>query len=278
MIDTPGPAAKAFEDLAPALLDLPPRRWIRSPALLSIVVGVILTMALVFIATPYRSSAVGAFLLERGVTQPITLAIAITVVDYCLRRLIVCRRERRQVGRDWVPRGLVDLRPADSDVRTMLILLGQRRSLIANRLCRLLRCFQDSRSRGATRELHQDDIALTQADIEDGYGVTRTMIWVLPMLGFLGTVLGISVSIGGFSGLLANVEDLEKVKSSLTAVTGGLSTAFDTTLLGIVTAVLCMVLMSISERSEYQLAGEIETALNDGFFPRLSRDETSPAP
>ncbi len=56
MIDTPGPAASDFEVLAPALLDLPPRRWIRSPALLSIVVGVTLTLALVFAATPYRGS------------------------------------------------------------------------------------------------------------------------------------------------------------------------------------------------------------------------------
>lgn len=66
MIDPSRPAPRELEDLAPALLDLPPRRWIRSPALLSIVVGVILTLALVFAATPYRSSAVGAFLLERG--------------------------------------------------------------------------------------------------------------------------------------------------------------------------------------------------------------------
>ncbi len=101
------------------------------------------------------------------------------------------------------------------------------------------------------------------------------MIWALPMLGFLGTVLGISVSIGGFSGLLANVEDLDKVKSSLTQVTGGLSTAFDTTLLGIIAAIICMLLMSITEKAEQRLACDIEATINDELFPRLGNYETS---
>ncbi|MCT4364332.1 MAG: MotA/TolQ/ExbB proton channel family protein [Synechococcaceae cyanobacterium MAG-AL2] len=270
------PATAERGETYPGLLELPARRWIESSSLLSIVIGVTLTLVVVMLLFPYRGSVLGSFLLDRGLTQPLCLAIAFTVVDYCGRRLLASRRERRHVGRDWMPRGLVDLRPLDSDVQTMLVLLSQRRTVISNRLCRLLRCFQDSRSRQVTRELHQDDIALTQSDIEDSYLVTRTMIWVLPMLGFLGTVLGISTSIGGFTGLLANIDDLETVKASLTAVTGGLSTAFDTTLLGIVTAVLCMVLMSIAERGEHQLAGDIEASINDGFFPRLSGDATNP--
>lgn len=257
------------------LLELPRRRWIPTNSLLSIIVGVVFSLIVVTISIPFEKQAASAFVLERGITQPITLAIAFTVAHYCTRRYLMARREQRHVGRDWIPRGMVDLQPDDLDIDILLNLFGQRQTLIGNRLTRLLMCFRDSRSRENTRELHQDDVALTQADIETGFLVTRTMIWALPMLGFLGTVLGISVSIGGFSGLLANVEDLEKVKSSLTQVTGGLSTAFDTTLLGIIAAVVCMLMMSITEKAEQRLACDIEATINDGLFPRLGKDETT---
>jgi len=257
------------------LLELPRRRWIPTSSLLSVGIGVVLTLAVVVIALPFETTAVGAFILGRGLTQPITLAIAFTVAHYCIRRCFVARNEQRHVDRDWIPRGMINIQPSDVDIDILLGLFQQRQTLIGNRLTRLLMCFRDSRSRENTRELHQDDVALTQADIESGFLVTRTMIWALPMLGFLGTVLGISVSIGGFSGLLANVEDLDKVKSSLTQVTGGLSTAFDTTLLGIIAAIICMLLMSITEKAEQRLACDIEATINDELFPRLGNYETS---
>ena len=231
------------------LLELPRRRWIPSNTILSVTVGIVLSMVAVLAASPFGNTGAAAFLLGRGIIQPITLAIALTVAFHCLNRWLYVRRELRDVNRDWIPRGMVNLQPEDPDIGILLGLFQQRQTLIGNRLTRLSMCFRDSRSRENTRELHQDDVALTQADIEGGFLVTKTMIWVLPMLGFLGTVLGISVSIGGFSGLLANVEDIEKVKTSLTQVTGGLSTAFDTTLLGIIAAVTCMVLMSITEKA-----------------------------
>jgi biopolymer transport protein ExbB/TolQ len=256
------------------LLQLPPRRWIQSSSVRSISIGVGITMLIVVLLLPQRQSWIGGFILDRGFTQPVTLAIAITVVHYCILRYRRSSKERKLVDRDWIPYGMVNLHPDDEDIQILIGLIGGRETLIANRLARLLVCFRDSGSRSITRELHEDDSALTQSEIEDSFLVTRTMIWVLPMLGFLGTVLGISISIGGFSGLLTDVTNLDRVKSGLTQVTGGLSTAFDTTLLGIVCAVGCMVLMSISERSEYRLAGDLEAGINDALFPRLAHDET----
>jgi biopolymer transport protein ExbB/TolQ len=255
------------------LLQLPPRRWIRSSSLISIAVGITSCLVLSIAMYPFRSRGLASFFLERGITQPIALAIAITVGHYCLLRLIRSSRERRLVARDWIPYGMANLYPDSEEIQMLLGLITGKDTLIGNRLSRILLCYRDSGSRAAARDLHQDDIALSQADVEDSYLVTRTMIWVLPMLGFLGTVLGISVSVGGFSGLLSDVKDLTKVKTGLTQVTSGLSTAFDTTLLGIVCAVACMVLMSIAERSEYRLACDLEACINDALFPRLAQDE-----
>ncbi|QIK37072.1 MotA/TolQ/ExbB proton channel family protein [Caldichromatium japonicum] len=56
-------------------------------------------------------------------------------------------------------------------------------------------------------------------------------IWVLPMLGFIGTVIGISQAIGGLS---QGAEGMAAGGAGLKSVLGGLAFAFDTTLVGLV--------------------------------------------
>ncbi|MCB1880501.1 MAG: MotA/TolQ/ExbB proton channel family protein [Gammaproteobacteria bacterium] len=63
------------------------------------------------------------------------------------------------------------------------------------------------------------------------------VIWVLPMLGFIGTVWGITHSIGGLTGLVGG----QNIGSeNVEAVLSGLQFAFNTTLLGLVGAVPMM--------------------------------------
>ncbi len=62
----------------------------------------------------------------------------------------------------------------------------------------------------------------TAADaLHDSHSLLQTIIWAIPIMGFLGTVLGITLAI-------ANVTP-EKLDTSLPEVTGGLAVAFDTT-------------------------------------------------
>lgn len=62
-------------------------------------------------------------------------------------------------------------------------------------------------------------------------------IWVMPMLGFIGTVVGIIRAIGGLEAAL----DRTGGEAGLATVLGGLSFAFDTTLLGLVLVIPLMV-------------------------------------
>jgi biopolymer transport protein ExbB/TolQ len=62
----------------------------------------------------------------------------------------------------------------------------------------------------------------TAADaLHDSHSLLQTIIWAIPIMGFLGTVLGITLAI-------ANVTP-DKLDTSLPEVTGGLAVAFDTT-------------------------------------------------
>ena len=63
-------------------------------------------------------------------------------------------------------------------------------------------------------------------------------LWAIPVLGFIGTVLGLAKAIGMFSELLDRQSEISGIVGSLTEVTGGLATAFETTLLALVIALV----------------------------------------
>jgi biopolymer transport protein ExbB/TolQ len=80
-----------------------------------------------------------------------------------------------------------------------------------------------------------DEMLQSRADndelqIDGGYVVVKGFIWAIPVLGFIGTVAGLTTAIGKFGGVLNNKDaDLRAITSQLTQVIGGLDTAFVTT-------------------------------------------------
>ena len=86
--------------------------------------------------------------------------------------------------------------------------------------------------------------------VESSYTQLKGFIWAIPVLGFIGTVMGLSSAIGGFGGVLANSEGIAQIKEGLKGVTGGLSTAFDTTLIALVAALLVQMIMTNIKKKE----------------------------
>jgi len=95
--------------------------------------------------------------------------------------------------------------------------------------------------------------------MEASYTMVNTYIWAVPILGFLGTVIGIGTAIGGFSGVIQEAVELEAIKGALQVVTGGLATAFDTTLLGLVAAIILMFIATPLRKREEEFLSSVET-------------------
>lgn len=101
-----------------------------------------------------------------------------------------------------------------------------------------------------------DEVLRTNADndegqVESSYTLLRGFIWAIPVLGFIGTVWGLSIALGSFGQVLNNAEDINQLTGALQGVTGGLSTAFETTLQGLVAALLVhMLMISVHRREE----------------------------
>ncbi len=89
-----------------------------------------------------------------------------------------------------------------------------------------------------------------ESSMETSYSLLSGFVWAIPVLGFIGTVEGLSIAIGGFGGVLASASDFELVKTALQGVTGGLSTAFETTLHGLVAALVIQLTMTGLKKAE----------------------------
>lgn len=85
---------------------------------------------------------------------------------------------------------------------------------------------------------------------DSSFAILGGFLWSVPVLGFIGTVLGLAQAIGNFSELLNNDSDLSNVIGSLKDVTSGLSTAFETTLVALVIALVLQLWVTSQRKAE----------------------------
>ncbi|MDZ4848993.1 MAG: MotA/TolQ/ExbB proton channel family protein [Pirellulaceae bacterium] len=130
-------------------------------------------------------------------------------------------------------------------------------------------------ARGNCRFLEEDlrDLADKDADAQhESYGLVRIVSWAMPMFGFLGTVIGISETLGQMdTKALASGSDL-----AMKSLTAGLYVAFDTTAVGLVLTMLAMFAMYGVGRVETRLLGIIDNEVSDNLQGLLSEDESKP--
>ncbi|MGE0469698.1 MAG: MotA/TolQ/ExbB proton channel family protein [Nitrospira sp.] len=118
----------------------------------------------------------------------------------------------------------------------------------------------------------QQQMAQDDEHVHGSYSLIRAFIWALPVLGLIGTVIGISLAVSGFADFLAgNIDDVAAIKKHLVGVTSGLSFAFLITLFGLVTALVLMLLVSVLQTRESALYATIHRNLADHFLPALQR-------
>lgn len=106
---------------------------------------------------------------------------------------------------------------------------------------------------------HQADLDADSA--ASGYRAVRLFVWAMPILGFIGTVLGISLAVGGFSEFLTtnvSIDEIDAVTSELGNVASGLSFAFDTTLLGLLAGLVANVCASVVQGREERFITGLE--------------------
>lgn len=137
-----------------------------------------------------------------------------------------------------------------------------RRTAFALRLAELAEYLQHRRD-GDGLEPHAQHLSDLAVDRQHhGYGGLQTIIWAVPILGFLGTVMGITLAI-------ANVTP-EQLDTSLNDVTGGLAVAFDTTAVALVQSIIMVFGSYFVKRQESQLLSDVDEKVFKGIVSPLA--------
>lgn len=96
-----------------------------------------------------------------------------------------------------------------------------------------------------------------ESAMETSFSQLNGFLWAIPVLGFIGTVLGLSQSLSNFGSLLDESSDVGGIVSSLKQITGGLSTAFETTLVALVIALVLQLMMTVQKQNEEEFLDEV---------------------
>jgi biopolymer transport protein ExbB/TolQ len=147
-----------------------------------------------------------------------------------------------------------------------------RDSLMVNRIRKALELFETRQVNAEVSTMMSNQSNIDGARIGGSYTLVKVFIWAIPILGFIGTVIGLSDAIGNFAGVMSPeaIKDSTIMMKSMGGVTGGLATAFDTTLLGLIYALFLTLPMSSLQKLEEDTLTNVDAYCNENFLPRLN--------
>lgn len=153
-----------------------------------------------------------------------------------------------------------------------------RRSILLNRVYLGLEHYRQTSSVQEVRGALTGQSAIDANLLDSSYAIIRFLIWVIPILGFIGTVMGIGVAVAQFADFIPQVSDpqkaMESLREGLGGVTQGLGTAFNTTLVALCLVAPLMLATSWLRRFEECLLAEIDQFSNHTLLSSFDSAET----
>lgn len=157
---------------------------------------------------------------ERGLIPPLTLALFFWGLLLLANKAWVLWREQRAMAR---PGGNEDA----------ILVRAQSQALLADEAGDV-----------------DDYMHLVWKKAADFYVVPRYVNWAIPILGFIGTVLGISLAAAGIQDIIGSGDSLGTLSSELGQAIAPLGIAFDTTLIALSLSVFLMLIQTALQRWE----------------------------
>jgi len=111
-------------------------------------------------------------------------------------------------------------------------------------------------------------------EIAESFTLLNGFVWAMPVLGFIGTVQGLSQAVGGFGAVLESAQNLDAIRGALGGVTGGLATAFETTLVALVFSLVVQLWITFQKRREIQLLNDCSEYCQAHIISKLRMKES----
>jgi biopolymer transport protein ExbB/TolQ len=182
------------------------------------------------------------------------------------RRLFALRRERAALVA-----GLPDLSPAEElndridALEQQLQQAPQHHATWLHRRTREVTAYLRGTGASSGLESHLKHLSEAAADrLHESYSLLLTINWAVPIIGFLGTVIGITLAI-------ANVTP-EQLDTSLNSVTGGLAIAFDTTTVAMSFSLVLVFAYDAIRRLEQRVLTDVDDLALRRLLPMFAAD------
>lgn len=193
-------------------------------------------------------------------------------------KFLKIRRQREAMYFDLLPREVakvIDQKTVfDFEYHIKQLDLDRRDNFLVSRIMRALSFFSVQRDHDKTAQMLSSQSEIDATTVQSSYTLLMVFIWAIPILGFIGTVIGISDAVANFAGALDSAGEIAELKNHLGAVTGGLGVAFDTTLLGLVLSLLIMFPTSLLQKREEDTLNAVDEYCNEYFLKRLDDGRT----
>lgn len=156
------------------------------------------------------------------------------------------------------------------DIRAIRKNIHDRSDLLAQLIRTVTIRYQIShRAVDETHQMLNSQLELLQFKMDVEYSMIRYIIWLIPTLGFIGTVVGISNTLA-----VAGVPGAAEQSDFLHTLTLSLALAFDTTMLALVLSAILVYLMHIVQGMEERMIGTCGSYCLDNLINKLiSKDE-----
>jgi len=181
------------------------------------------------------------------------------------------RRQRESMLFDLLPEGIsrdITVENVEQFASTIRDLpVNPNASFLVQRVLRGLEHFTVRRSASEVSTVLASQSELDSHSVCSSYALLNVFIWAIPILGFIGTVMGLGTAVGSLG--VQDTKDIEGIKESLGAITGGLGVAFDTTLVALMMSLMLKFPASSLQKAEEDLLNWVDEYCNENLLKRL---------
>lgn len=212
---------------------------------------------------------------QRGWPQYVTTFLMFWCLAILVMKGINIRKQRRAM--------LIEALPSDIDDEINIHNLPEfhqhlinfptqlRNTYIVNRIRKALEFFYIRQNNPEVAQMLASQSEIDANKVAGSYSLVKVFLWAIPIMGFIGTVIGIGGAIAGFGAVLGGeAGNMEAIKEPLMNVLDQLGVAFDTTLLALVFSILLSFPASSLQNSEEDLVTNVDEYCIDNLLRRLN--------
>jgi hypothetical protein len=141
--------------------------------------------------------------------------------------------------------------------------------ILLNRIDRALSNFKNMGQVNDVSAVLRAQAENDEDQIASSYTLLNGLVWAIPVLGFIGTVLGLSLAIGRFTLTIQAGGDITLIRSSLQGVTSGLATAFESTLVALTFTLFLQLGITFQQKREMAFLDECNDYCHSHIVSKL---------